>query len=77
MGESLTKDHAVFLLAFYLYVLPAAYAQLQAIASAHNMLILADAAQSFGGSQSGAKVGSLADMTATSFYPSKNTQWLW
>jgi dTDP-4-amino-4,6-dideoxygalactose transaminase len=35
------------------------------------MLVLADAAQSLGGGQHGRKIGALADMTATSFYPSK------
>ena len=35
------------------------------------MLVLADAAQSLGGAQGGARIGALTDMTATSFYPSK------
>jgi UDP-2-acetamido-2-deoxy-ribo-hexuluronate aminotransferase len=44
---------------------------LSGIAKQNNMLILADAAQSLGGHQNGMPVGNLADMTATSFYPSK------
>jgi dTDP-4-amino-4,6-dideoxygalactose transaminase len=35
------------------------------------MLVVADAAQSFGGAQAGKKIGALTDMSATSFYPSK------
>jgi dTDP-4-amino-4,6-dideoxygalactose transaminase len=36
-----------------------------------GLLLVADAAQSFGASLDGEKVGTLADYTATSFYPSK------
>src|SRR5262245_9574761 len=54
-----------------LYGLPADYAAINRIAKKHNMLVLADAAQSLGGAQNGARIGALTDMTATSFYPSK------
>ena len=54
-----------------LYGLPADYVAINRIAKKHGMLVLADAAQSFGGAQNGARIGSLTDMTATSFYPSK------
>ncbi|MFN9543327.1 MAG: DegT/DnrJ/EryC1/StrS family aminotransferase [Alphaproteobacteria bacterium] len=37
----------------------------------HGMLLLAAAAQCFGGAQHGVRIGALTDMTATSFYPSK------
>jgi dTDP-4-amino-4,6-dideoxygalactose transaminase len=53
-----------------LYGLPADYAALNEMAAKHGMLVLADAAQSLGGNQSGKAVG-VTDMTATSFYPSK------
>lgn len=59
------------ILAVDLYGLPADYAAINRIAKANNMLVLADAAQSFGGAQGGRKIGALTDMTATSFYPSK------
>ena len=36
-----------------------------------DLIVVADAAQSFGASLDGKKVGTLADYTATSFYPSK------
>jgi dTDP-4-amino-4,6-dideoxygalactose transaminase len=54
-----------------LYGLPADYVAINRIAKKHGMLVLADAAQSLGGGQGGARIGALTDMTATSFYPSK------
>lgn len=54
-----------------LFGLPADYAALRAIAEREGMTLLADAAQSFGGAQGNAKVGTLASVTATSFYPAK------
>ena len=54
-----------------LYGLPANYPAIHKIARKHGMLVLADAAQSFGGAQHGVRIGALTDMTATSFYPSK------
>ena len=50
---------------------PVDYDAVGAIAEAHGLLVIADAAQSFGASRGGKKVGSLAPYTATSFYPSK------
>ena len=54
-----------------LYGQPADYDAIHALAKAHNLLVLADAAQSFGASLDGKKVGKLAPFTGTSFYPSK------
>lgn len=54
-----------------LYGQPADYAAIGEIAEAHGLLVLVDAAQSFGASLDGNKVGTLAPYTATSFYPSK------
>ncbi len=59
------------IIAVDLYGLPADYAAINKIAKAHGMLVLADAAQSFGGAQGETRIGALTDMTATSFYPSK------
>jgi dTDP-4-amino-4,6-dideoxygalactose transaminase len=50
---------------------PADYDELRAITDSHGMPILADGAQSFGGTYRGRQVGSLADMTTTSFFPAK------
>ena len=54
-----------------LYGQPADYRAIARIAEAHNLLVVADAAQSFGASLDGKRVGTLAAYTATSFYPSK------
>ena len=50
---------------------PADYAAVAAIAQQESLFILADAAQSFGASQGNHRVGKLAQVTATSFFPSK------
>ena len=54
-----------------LYGQPADYKAINKIAASHGLMVLADAAQSFGASLDGKKVGTLATYTATSFYPSK------
>jgi len=54
-----------------LFGLPASYPEIGAVARRHNLFVIADAAQSIGGELDGRRVGSLADATATSFYPSK------
>ena len=54
-----------------LYGQPADYDAIHAVAKAHNLLVLADAAQSFGASLDGRRVGTFGDATATSFFPSK------
>ena len=63
------KPRAV--IAVDLYGQPADYAAIGTVAAAHDLLVIADAAQSFGASLNGKKVGTLASYTATSFYPSK------
>jgi dTDP-4-amino-4,6-dideoxygalactose transaminase len=54
-----------------LYGLPADYAAINAIAARAGLEVLADAAQSFGGGVGNRRVGSLAPVSATSFYPTK------
>lgn len=54
-----------------LYGLPADYKAIQAVADAHGLRIVADGAQAFGGKADGRWVGNLAEITATSFYPTK------
>jgi UDP-2-acetamido-2-deoxy-ribo-hexuluronate aminotransferase len=54
-----------------LYGLPADYVAIGRIAGTHGMTVLADAAQSIGGVSGNARVGALAPITATSFYPTK------
>ena len=67
-GTELTPRAVV---AVDLFGLPADYRVLRDIAKRENLYVLADAAQSFGGSLDGAKVGTLAAATATSFFPAK------
>lgn len=50
---------------------PADYDRINEIAHRHGMWVLGDAAQSFGATWRGARVGSLAEVTATSFFPAK------
>lgn len=50
---------------------PADYGRINAIAEEADLFVLADAAQSFGGRLGERPVGSLAHVTATSFFPAK------
>lgn len=50
---------------------PADYDRIGAIAAAHGMIVIGDAAQSFGAHYKGRAVGSLATYTTVSFFPSK------
>lgn len=50
---------------------PANYDAIAEIASRHQLLVLADAAQGFGATWHGKPVGSLGTITATSFFPAK------
>lgn len=54
-----------------LFGLPFDPEPLRAIAEERNLLVIADAAQSYGASLGGRPVGSLAPVTAVSFYPTK------
>jgi dTDP-4-amino-4,6-dideoxygalactose transaminase len=51
--------------------LPADYPAFAEIAADHDLWVLADAAQSLGGSTPGGRVGDLAAVTTTSFFPAK------
>lgn len=50
---------------------PADYPAIRAVADRHGLKVLGDAAQSFGATLDGRRVGTLADATATSFFPAK------
>ncbi len=54
-----------------LFGLPADHDAIAAIAEQHGLLVLDDAAQSFGAIYRGRKLGKLATATATSFFPAK------
>ena len=55
-----------------LFGIPADYEAIFAIAEAHRMTVLADAAQSFGARWNERWAGNIAPVTATSFFPSKS-----
>jgi UDP-2-acetamido-2-deoxy-ribo-hexuluronate aminotransferase len=54
-----------------LFGLPADYDALLAVARAERLFVLDDAAQAFGATYKGRKLGTLAPATATSFFPAK------
>ncbi len=54
-----------------LFGLPAEHGAIAAVAVAHGLLVLDDAAQAFGATYRGRKLGALATATATSFFPAK------
>ncbi len=54
-----------------LFGLPADHDAINAIAAAHGLLVLDDAAQAFGAGYRGRKLGTLATATTTSFFPAK------
>ncbi len=54
-----------------LFGLPANYPEIHAVAERFGLHVLGDAAQSFGATQGERPVGSLAEATATSFFPAK------
>jgi dTDP-4-amino-4,6-dideoxygalactose transaminase len=59
------------LIAVDLFGAPPDYQRLNDLATAEGLLLIADAAQSFGAARHGRRVGALAPVTALSFFPSK------
>lgn len=59
------------IIAVDLFGQPADYGAIGEIAREHGLWVLADAAQSFGATCCGTRVGTLAEVTATSFFPAK------
>jgi dTDP-4-amino-4,6-dideoxygalactose transaminase len=54
-----------------LFGLAADYDEILAIAAAHRLWVICDAAQSFGAVYKGRKVGTIGDITTASFFPAK------
>ena len=50
---------------------PADYAEINRFAAGHSLFVIADSAQSFGAELNGKRVGALAELTVTSFFPAK------
>jgi dTDP-4-amino-4,6-dideoxygalactose transaminase len=61
----------VGVIAVDLFGQPADYHAIDAVAAAHGLWVLADAAQSFGSTLHGRGVGAYATVSATSFFPTK------
>ena len=59
------------IIAVDLFGLPADHDALAAIAAAHDLQVLDDAAQAFGATYKGRKLGAVCSATATSFFPAK------
>ena len=59
------------IIAVDLFGLPADYDRINALAKNEGLFVIGDAAQSFGATFKGEKVGTLTDVTATSFFPAK------
>ena len=64
-------QHSGYRARWTLFGLPADYAAINEVAASHDLFVLADAAQSFGGARDGRRVGTFGDLAATSFFPSK------
>ena len=68
-GDEVLVPKAI--IAVDLFGMPADYPAISAIAQKNGLVVIEDAAQSFGAEQEGRKACSLADIACTSFYPAK------
>jgi len=59
------------IIAVDLFGQPADYDRINRLARDHDLLVVEDAAQSFGATYKGRRAGALAEMAATSFFPAK------
>jgi dTDP-4-amino-4,6-dideoxygalactose transaminase len=70
--ESLITSRTVAIVAVDYAGHPAEYDEIRSIADRHGLLLVQDAAHSLGSSYRGRPVGSIADLTTFSFFPTKN-----
>ncbi|MBX7135153.1 MAG: DegT/DnrJ/EryC1/StrS family aminotransferase [Fimbriimonadaceae bacterium] len=70
--EAAVTHRTKVILPVHLYGQPADMAPLAEIAARHDLKILSDGAQAHGSKYQGQPVGAFGDVTAWSFYPSKN-----
>lgn len=68
---SMTKLRPKLVIAVDLFGFPADYPAIKSVADEHEALVVGDAAQSLGGKTGDQRVGTLAAVTATSFFPAK------
>lgn len=69
--KAITKN-TVGIVPVHLYGLAANMSEITKIAKRHNLFVVEDTAQGFGGTFKGKRLGSLGDCGAFSFFPSKN-----
>ena len=69
--EDKITDKTRAILAVSLYGNPADFITIKKIANEHNLIVIEDAAQSFGASLDGIKSCNLSDIACTSFFPTK------
>ena len=70
--EAAVTSRTRAIIAVHLYGQPADMTRIGAVARAHGLRVIEDAAQAHGARWSGRRVGSLGDAAAFSFYPGKN-----
>lgn len=70
--EAAIGPRSAAIMAVHLYGHPAPMAELRTLADANGLLLLEDAAQAHGATLHGRHVGTLGDLAAFSFYPTKN-----
>jgi len=69
--ESVITDKTKAIIAVSIFGQVADFDEINKIAKKHNIVVIEDAAQSFGAEQNGKKSCSLADISTTSFFPAK------
>lgn len=70
--EAVISPHTKAIMPVHLYGNPAAMDQIMAIARKHDLKVIEDCAQSFGARLGGHQTGTIGDVGAFSFFPSKN-----
>ncbi|GAA0890994.1 DegT/DnrJ/EryC1/StrS family aminotransferase [Fulvivirga kasyanovii] len=70
--EAAINDKTKAIICTHLYGLPCRMDQIMTIAKKHGIKVVEDCAQAHGASLAGKPVGSLGDIAAFSFYPTKN-----
>lgn len=69
--KSSGKHNLCGVIAVDLFGLPAPYIELTAIAKRHDLFLIEDGAQAFGGALDGRRVCAFGDLATTSFFPAK------
>ena len=69
--DAAVTDRTKAVIAVDLYGQMADYEQLNKLAAVHQVAVIEDAAQSFGATQNGLSSGATADISTTSFFPTK------